>query len=142
MVAIIGAFREEIAGIRRLLRVRRTVKFERTVAYEGLYRDRQIVLARSGIGRRAAEAAAELLLRRYGIRLILSVGFAGALTERLAIGDVVLCAVLRCWCGEPLDDLRPECHSHAGLAALASRALEAAPGRILNTNVPMVTSVP
>jgi adenosylhomocysteine nucleosidase len=134
VLAIVGAFREEIAGIRSFLQIKRTFRAGRIVAYEGLSGDRKIVLARGGVGKQGAEAAAELVLHRYPTRLILSVGFAGALTEKLAIGDVVVCSLFHCWSGQPLDDLLPEdgCHCSADVAAPAFRATRTEASRLVS----------
>jgi nucleoside phosphorylase len=55
-----------------------------------LYREGDVVVCKTGIGRRA-EQAAEALLSRHSPRMVLSVGVAGALVPGIAVGDLVVC---------------------------------------------------
>ena len=55
-----------------------------------MHRDGEIVVCRTGIGRRAGEAA-EAILSRHSPRLALSVGVAGALASGIGVGDLVVC---------------------------------------------------
>jgi nucleoside phosphorylase len=56
-----------------------------------LHRQGEIVVCKTGIGRRAGQAA-EAVLSRHSPRLALSVGVAGALVPGIAVGDLVVCS--------------------------------------------------
>jgi len=48
----------------------------------------EIKVAVTGLGRKAAEAAAEKLLHRYPVHMVISTGFAGALTSEMEAGQL------------------------------------------------------
>ena len=48
-----------------------------------------------GMGKQRAESAAKAILPRYRLSSVISLGFAGALVDRLRLGDVVLCSAVR-----------------------------------------------
>lgn len=90
MLGLLGALNSETAFIRR----RMTIDAVKTAAschiVQGTYRGTPIVLATTGMGKQRAEAAARFVLDTYPLSLVLSLGFAGALTDELSLGDVVL----------------------------------------------------
>jgi len=67
------------------------VRGRRAVTVDGLrvFDLESAVVAAGGIGRAAARRAAETVLKRYGPTVLVSAGFAGALTATLKVGDVV-----------------------------------------------------
>ncbi len=89
--------------------------------YRGRLEGRDCLVARTGMGRENAEAAAHLVLQRYPVTAVISLGFAGALSQELAIGDVVVCSTMNCASGPVGWDGEVESyHADAGLLALAS----------------------
>jgi len=84
-----------------------------------------------------AAAAAHLALQRYPVTAVISLGFAGALSRDLAIGDVIVCSTLHCASG-PLgwEGESEACHADARLLALASEtAGQGVPRVLLGTGV-------
>ncbi|TDG67513.1 hypothetical protein C5L23_001312 [Leuconostoc fallax] len=57
---------------------------------EGTYKNHDVVLTESGIGKVAAGAATAMLLNNYAPDLLVNTGSAGALDENLVIGDEVI----------------------------------------------------
>lgn len=88
-IALIAALPQEAGPLLRRLRARRLRNFSfpawefRTTIIRGL-------VALGGMGAAAALAVAEELLPRYAPGALLSVGFAGALTPDLRVGDLVV----------------------------------------------------
>ncbi len=88
-IALIASLPQEVGPLLRRLRARRLLAFPfpawefRTGRLRGL-------VALAGMGAEAALAVAEELLPRYAPGALLSVGFAGALTPDLRLGDLVV----------------------------------------------------
>ena len=77
IIGLMGAMREEIA----LLCERMTDKGEETVAgvtfYTGLLQGRRVALCCAGIGKVNAACAAQLLIARFGAKVLVFSGIAG-----------------------------------------------------------------
>src|SRR5579862_756589 len=84
-VAIIAALEREVSGlIRRSKRVQHNYAGRPLIFYE---LDDAVVVA-GGIGVEAARRASEAAIGLYGVTIVHSVGFAGALESRLRVGEV------------------------------------------------------
>ena len=90
IIGLMGAMREEIA----LLCERMTDKGEETVAgvtfYTGLLQGRRVALCCAGIGKVNAACAAQLLIARFGAKVLVFSGIAGNMTDKIGVGDVVI----------------------------------------------------
>jgi adenosylhomocysteine nucleosidase len=123
VIALVGAVREELYGIRRRLSVRAVNGQGRWRLIEGVYRQREVVLLQTGMGKLNAEEAVRSLLAHYPVSVLVSLGFAGALAAELGVGDLVLCRELA---GEEGN----ACASDSSLLHLAQKAAEVASLRL------------
>jgi len=122
MLAIMGAFGQEIIDLRRQMVIEEVVARRDCRLYRGKFKNRDILLVQTGMGKERAENATQFMLERYPVTAIISLGFAGALAPELRIGDVVVCSTLH---GQPglgqeeqrLEPLAPD----AKLLSLASQ---------------------
>ena len=89
-LGIIGAMGIEVALIRERMDVSGEHREAGIPICEGRLGDKDVVLARCGVGKVAAAACAQLLVTRFGVTHLLNTGIAGAIDARLAIGDVVV----------------------------------------------------
>jgi adenosylhomocysteine nucleosidase len=97
MLALLGALREEIIDLQKQMGLDEISVWQGYRIAQGKYENRGILLIQTGIGKNNAERAVELVLSYYpSIATILSIGFGGALTERLRVGDVIICSTLHC----------------------------------------------
>jgi adenosylhomocysteine nucleosidase len=96
MLAIMGAFGHEIVDLRRQMVIEETVAGRDCRIYRGKLKNRDTLLVQTGMGKERAENATQFMLERYPVTAIISIGFAGALTTELEIGDIVICATLHC----------------------------------------------
>jgi len=135
MLALLGAMREEIAGLRRHVAFEEDSFEQGCRIYRGEHENREVMLVETGIGKRRAERAAELVLERYPITSLVSLGFGGALTEEAKAGDVVLCSTLH------EEGAESPCHSDANLISLAAQAVESAEVRLLQGSSVTAASV-
>lgn len=90
MLGLLGALKSETAFIRRRMAIDAVKMVASCHIAQGTYRGTPIVLATTGMGKQQAQAAARFVLDAYSLSHLISFGFAGALTNDLRIGDVVL----------------------------------------------------
>ena len=87
IIGLMGAMREEIA----LLCERMTDKGVAGVTfYTGLLQGRRVALCCAGIGKVNAACAAQLLIARFGAKVLVFSGIAGNMTDKIGVGDVVI----------------------------------------------------
>lgn len=89
-VGIVGAMFAEIAYFLEKIKNYDTVKINNYVFYIGDYQNKKIVLVESGIGKVFAGILATTLFSNFKIDVLINVGVAGGLKEKVNIGDVVL----------------------------------------------------
>ncbi|MBM3157094.1 MAG: 5'-methylthioadenosine/S-adenosylhomocysteine nucleosidase [Chloroflexi bacterium] len=130
MLALLGAFGQEIVDLRRRMAVAEVVTGRGCKLYRGKLENRDALLVKTGMGKERAENATELMLERYPVSAIISLGFAGALAPELSIGDVVICSTLHC--ARKADDKwvsAGACVSDERLLSLASQGIDNIPAR-------------
>lgn len=92
MIAVVGALKDEIAGLRDKLAVRSWHPVGSCHIWEGQIEGAPVVVARVGPGRERVEFAASYLMERYPLSGILSWGFGGGLVTEVRSGQVVICS--------------------------------------------------
>jgi adenosylhomocysteine nucleosidase len=121
MIALLAAMREEVIGVQKRMVAKETLVQPGWRLFRGEYGKREILLVQTGVGREKAEAAADFVLERYPISTLISFGFAGALSPKLRVGDVVLCLKLHCKSNSNAGSLDASTH---GLVPLATQAAQ------------------
>ena len=89
-IFILGALREEINLIRKLMIVKEQLKAGHADVWVGSWEGVSIVLVRTGMGKVCALSALKEVLSRTVPALVLSIGYAGGLDLRLKVGDLVV----------------------------------------------------
>ncbi|MEE8127283.1 MAG: hypothetical protein V3T45_01925 [Nitrospinaceae bacterium] len=89
-IAIIGAIKDEIAGIKNQMQITDTLLWPTGNAFVGEWQGVSIVLVRSGMGRDRARRALVEVAERYDLKELISIGYAGALDPSLEVGDLVV----------------------------------------------------
>ncbi len=87
---IIGAMENEVAMIRQSMLVTQTEHIAGLEFSVGMIGEKKVVLVQSGIGKVNAGICAQILILQFGATKIINTGVAGALSEDLDIGDMVL----------------------------------------------------
>lgn len=126
MIGIVAALSFELDGIRRKIRVESHAQMGAYALWEGRCEGHRVVLVQTGVGRARAEEATDLLLARYPLSVLLSIGFGGGVHPELECGDVVVCPTVRRAAGGEVPSewlLEDEVHSDARLQRLATEAL-------------------
>lgn len=89
-ICIIGALKEEIAVIRRSMKVESSFRLGTAHAFSGSWLGHRLVLIRSGIGKPRARSALSQVCDQFPLSLALSIGYAGGLDPALRAGDLVV----------------------------------------------------
>jgi len=88
-VAVLGAVREEMVGLRREIRL--SEKFRKGKILTGALRGLEVILAETGVGTEKSARMTRFLLDQFTISSFISIGFAGGVRETLKIGDLLVC---------------------------------------------------
>ncbi|MDR0899832.1 MAG: 5'-methylthioadenosine/adenosylhomocysteine nucleosidase [Lactobacillaceae bacterium] len=89
-IGIITPMEEEKREILSSMQIEKETKIGGQTYTEGVLSNQNIVLTESGIGKVMSSIATTMLIREFGVDLIINTGSAGALDEQLNIGDVVI----------------------------------------------------
>ncbi len=89
-IAIIGAIKDEIAGIKNQMQITDTLRLPTGNAFVGEWQGVPIVLVRSGMGRDRARRALVEIAAKWDLKEVISIGYAGALDPSLEVGDLVV----------------------------------------------------
>ena len=104
-ICILGAVREEIAGIKGRMKIERKEKLGSADAFCGTWEGKNIVLVRTGIGKVRADGALAQVLKKYSPTMVISIGYAGGTHPDLKTGDLL---VANKFLAGPKDDELPE----------------------------------
>lgn len=90
MIGIIGAMTGEVEGF--IAEMSNVTEFKKAgiTFYKGCLYGKDAVAARSGIGKVNAAVAAQIMADLYNVDIIINSGVAGALSDKLDIGDIVI----------------------------------------------------
>ncbi|MDM5262754.1 5'-methylthioadenosine/adenosylhomocysteine nucleosidase [Sulfurovum sp. XTW-4] len=89
-IAIMGAMPEEIEPIIDKLDNVGTTVYGNNKYYEGSYHGQEVVVAYSKIGKVFATLTATTLIEKFGCDMLLFSGVAGAISNELSIGDLII----------------------------------------------------
>ena len=87
---IIAAMEEELKTLLLTLEDKKEVVVLGKTYYEGRIGQHEVVLVQSGIGKVLSAMSVTILAETFGVDAIINTGSAGAVSEGLAIGDVVI----------------------------------------------------
>ncbi len=115
-IACLAALPIELAGLSRQMKVDGTGNQSGVQGYWGRIGERKVLLAQTGMGREFAQRATKLILDQNTVAALINFGFAGALSNQLEAGALVLCREL--YHEDGTGGQAPVC-SDAGLLAAA-----------------------
>lgn len=87
-IGIIGAFDAEVEKLIEIFELKKVD--DKDEIYTGIFEDKKLVVARSGIGKVNSAATTQKIIDIYNPDLIINTGCAGSLTDKVKIMDVVL----------------------------------------------------
>ena len=89
-IAILGAMQEEIEPLLEYFDDVEVVEYAKNKYYKTKYNSHDIVLAYSKIGKVFATLTATTLIEKFGAEVVLFSGVAGAISDELKIGDLIV----------------------------------------------------
>jgi len=89
-IAIMGAMPEEVEPIVAKLSNLKETLYGANTYYEGSYNGQEVVVAYSKIGKVFATLTATMLIEKFGCDTLLFSGVAGAISDELNIGDLII----------------------------------------------------
>ena len=89
-IAILAAVSEEISGIKKAMTIVDRTRLDKTEIWTGAWRGNNIILVRTGVGRQKAKQATYQIIENFHPEAIISIGYAGALTKELRVGDLLI----------------------------------------------------
>ena len=89
-IAILGAVSEEIAGIKKAMQIFDRIRLDKIEICKGTWLGRNIILVLTGVGRQKAKKATSQVMENFHPEAIISIGYAGALTAELKVGDLFI----------------------------------------------------
>lgn len=96
-VALFGAMYFELKPLLRRLEILREVKEKEAHLFEARWRGFPVWVARTGVGKKRAEAAARRLLEETMPALGISIGLCGAIDKNLSVGQTVFSTDVLDW---------------------------------------------
>ena len=90
MIGIMCAMREELEPILEKVEVQEIIEYGRNKYYLAKFKNLDLVLAYSKIGKVNAATTATILIEKFGAKKILFSGVAGAIDSDLKIGDLII----------------------------------------------------
>lgn len=85
-----GAMREEIEPLLSKVTNIKMTQYANNTYYEATYKDKELVIAHSKIGKVFSTLTATILIEKFGCELLLFSGVAGAISSELGIGDLII----------------------------------------------------
>ncbi|WP_326906729.1 5'-methylthioadenosine/adenosylhomocysteine nucleosidase [Sedimentibacter sp. MB31-C6] len=89
-IGIIGAMDVEIAEIKDSMKNITQEKISSVTYFQGTIHDKEVIVAKCGIGKVHAAVCAQTMILRYSPNVIINTGVAGSLNNKLDIGDLVI----------------------------------------------------
>ncbi len=102
IICILGAVKEEIAGIKRQMTVTGQSKLGKTDVWTGVWEGKSLVLVRTGVGKKRAREALSRVLETHAPAMIVSLGYAGGTHPSLKVGDLLIADQVVTGSDEPL----------------------------------------
>ncbi len=89
-IGIIGAMEVEVANLKKAMKNETIVRKASVEFYAGEIEGREVVVARSGVGKVNAAVCAQIMIDLWQVDVLLNTGIAGSLSAQIDIGDIVL----------------------------------------------------
>lgn len=89
-IGLIVAMDEELIAIKKIMKNIKINKIYELLFYEGTIENKDFVLVKCGVGKVNAARTTQVLIDNYDLDLIINLGSAGSLNDKLNIGDIVI----------------------------------------------------
>lgn len=89
-IGIIGAMDIEVAGLKADMEIKREIRKAKMDFCEGVLKDHDVVVVKSGIGKVNAAVCTQILVDEFQVDAVINTGIAGSLNAKIDIGDIVI----------------------------------------------------
>ena len=90
MIGIIVAEEKELQEIKNITTDMEEIKIYEKIFYKGLIKNKEVIIVKSNVGKVNSARVCQVLIDKFNPSLIINVGTAGSVDNRLEIGDVVV----------------------------------------------------
>lgn len=90
MIGIIVAEEKELSAIKEIVTNVEEISIYEKVFYKGLIENKEVVVVKSNVGKVNSARVCQILIDKFNPSLIINVGTAGSVDNKLDIGDVVV----------------------------------------------------
>ncbi len=94
MIVILAAMDEEISALKELMSIEKERIIHNTECTFGVLGGKDVLLAKSGVGKVEAAVRVTMLLSLFDIDYLINIGSAGSLDENIPVGSVIIPNVL------------------------------------------------
>jgi adenosylhomocysteine nucleosidase len=99
VIGIFCALKAEIRDFKNHLAINKMSVDKECEIYEGHYGKHTILLVLTGVGKRLAQEAVDIVFEKYPVSILISTGCGGALNEKSGAGDIVIYSRMHCYDG-------------------------------------------
>ncbi len=89
-ICILGAVKEEIAGIKGRMKIDERLRFGKADIWRGIWEGKRITLVRTGVGKKRAKDVLTQVLNHFPITMVISIGYAGGTHPDLKTGNLLI----------------------------------------------------
>lgn len=93
-IGIIGAMQEEIDTLIPMIEDMKVENISHLPFYIGAYNDIEVIVVRCGVGKVNAAMCTQILVDKFNPDYVINIGVAGAVSDVVSIGDIVLSTYL------------------------------------------------
>lgn len=94
MIGIIVAEEKELLALLNIMTNKEEINIYEKIFYKGLIENKEVIVVKCNVGKVNASRVCQLLIDKFNPNLVINIGTAGSVDNRLDIGDIVVASKL------------------------------------------------
>ena len=90
MIGIIVAEEKELLALLEVIQTKEEIKIFEKIFYKGRIENKEVIVVKSNVGKVNSARVCQILIDKFNPNMIINIGTAGSVDNRLEIGDVVV----------------------------------------------------
>lgn len=90
MIGIIVAEEKELLAVKNIMKNIEEINIYEKIFYKGIIEDKSVIVVKSNVGKVNSSRVCQMLIDKFNIDLVINVGTAGSVDNKLEIGDIVV----------------------------------------------------
>lgn len=90
MIGIIVAEEKELLALLEVIQTKEEIKIYEKIFYKGIIENKNVIVVKSNVGKVNSARVCQILIDKFNPSLVINIGTAGSVDNRLEIGDVVV----------------------------------------------------